>query len=210
MAYDEQRHRRLRRLTKQLNRERKQQAKKIDILCNDFIAAQKDFIKKLNIISFTASFYESILGATDLSNLLYTVVRLIKEELDDANVTFFLRQAENFELHMFESAGPITLEKQHLENCFSPELMDEICKSNKVCTLDDMFAMGLQGNLAGLNKVSAVTVPLGRLGSSLGFILVYRSSQNRITADNLNSICAVTSGLCRAIQSCRELLHPAD
>jgi len=210
MADNEQRHRRLRLLTKQLNKERKQQAKKTDILCNDFIAAQKGFINKLNIISFTASFYESIIGTTDLNNLLYTAVRLIKEQVDDANVTFFLRQDENFELHIFENAKPITLEKQHLENCFTPELMDNICESNKVCSIEDMFAMGLQGNLVGLNKISAVTVPLGRPGSSLGFILVYRPSRNKVTADELKSISAVTSGLSRAIQSCRELLHRAD
>ena len=210
MADDRQRHRRLRLLTKQLNKDRKQQAKQIDILCNDFIAAQREFIKKLNVVTFAASFYESIIGITDLNNLLYTVVRLIKERIDDASVTFFLRQAENFELHIFESAKPITLEKQHIENCFTPELMDNICESNKICTLEDMFAMGLQGNLAALNKVSAVTVPLTGPGSSPGFILVYRSSQKKLTADDLKNISALTSGLSRAIQSCQQLLHPAD
>jgi len=210
MADDQQRRTRLRMLIKNLNKERKKQAKKIDILCNDFIAAQRDFIKRLNAVSFAASFYESIIGATDLSSLLYAAVRLIKEEIDDASVTFFLRRADNFELHIFESAKPITLEKQHLENSFDPELMDTICKSNKLCTLDDMFAMGLQGNLIDLNKISAVTVPLGLVGSSLGFILIYRSSENKITADKLNNIWAATSGLSRAIRSCQELVHPAD
>ena len=210
MPDNEQRQIRLRRLTKQLNNERKQQAKKIDMLCNDFIAAQRDFIKKLNVIGFTASFYESIIGTTDLNNLLYTAVRLIKEELDDANVTFFLRQGENFELHIFESSAPIILGKQHLENCFTPELMDTICRSNKVCTIEDFFAMGLQGNLAGLNKVSAVTVPLGRASSCQGFILVYRTSEHKVTADDLKNISAVTSGLSRAIQSCRQFTHHAD
>ena len=210
MPNNEQRHIRLRQLTKQLNKERKQQAKKTDILCNDFIAAQKEFIKKLNIISFTASFYESIIGTTDLNNLLYTAVRLIKDQVDDANVTFFLRQAENFELHIFEGAKPITIGKQHLENCFTPELMDNICQANKVCTIEDFFAMGLQGNLVGLNKISAVTIPLGRPGSSLGFILMYRASENKVTAADLKNISAVTSGLSRAIQSSRELLHRTD
>lgn len=207
MPNNEQRQIRLRRLTKQLNKDRKQQAKKIDILCNDFIVAQRDFIKKLNVISFTASFYESIIGTTDLNNLLYTAVRLIKEELDDSNVTFFLRQGGNFELHIFESSTPITLGKQHLENCFTPELMDTICQSNKVCTIEDFFAMGLQGNLTGLNKISAVTIPLGRGGSSQGFILVYRSSEAKVTADDLKNISAVTSGLSQAIHSCRTLTH---
>ena len=206
-----ERYRRLRLLVSRLNKERKKQAKKVDILCNDFIAAHRDFIKKLGIISFAANFYETIVGATDLSSLITMASKLIKDEVPDANVTFFLlSQADSFELHMFESDQPIASGKQRLENCFPPELVDDICKANKICTLDDMFAMGMEGNLIGLNKISAVTMPLGRLGSSLGFILIYRSSQNKLTPDELNNIAAVTCGLSRAIASCQILSHSAD
>jgi len=207
---DKQRHRRLRLLIKKLNKDRKKQNQKIDILCNDLIAAQRNFIKRLGIISFAANFYESIIGTTDLDKLLYTSVEFFKAENTDANITFFLRQEENFELYMFEGSRPIAIEKQYIESCFTQELMDSISKSNKVCTLNDMFAMGLQGNLNELNKISAVTIPLGLLGSSLGFILVYRSSENKLTADEIGRISAVISGLSRAITSCRILSSAAD
>ena len=207
---DKQRYRRLRLLTKKLNKDRKKQNQKIDILCNDLIAAQRNFIKRLGIISFVGNFYESIIGTTDLNKLLYTAVEFFKSENTDINVTFFLRQEENFELFMFESGEPIPIEKQYIESCFTPELMDNISKSNKVCSLDDMFAMGLQGNLNELNKISAVTIPLGLLGSSLGFILAYRSSENKITADEIGRISAVISGLSRAITSCQTLSRAAD
>lgn len=207
---DKQRNKRLRSLIKKLNRQRKKQAKQIDILCNDLISAQRNFIKNLKTISFMANFYESIIGATDLNDLLCTAAGLIKAEHDDANVTFFLRQADSFELYMFESSEPISFEKQHLENCFSPELMDNIWKSNKVCSLEDIFAMDLQGNLKGLNKVSAMTIPLSQFGSSLGFMLVCRSSENKWTTDETNNISAITDGLCRAIVSCQALLNTTD
>ena len=207
---DKQRHRRLRLLIKKLNKDRKKQNQKIDILCNDLIAAQRNFINRLAIISFTANFYESIIGTTDLNKLLYTAVELIKAENADVNITFFLRQEENFELYMFESCRPIAVEKQYIESCFTPELMDNISKSNKVCTLDDMFSMGLQGNLSGLNKISVVTIPLGLLGSPLGFILVYCSSDNKLCADEISRISAVISGLSRAITSCKALSSAAD
>jgi len=196
-----QRHRRLRLLTKKLNKERKKQAKKIDILCNDLIAAQRDFIKRLNTISFTANFYETIIGTTDLSSLIFAAGKRIKDQISDANIAFFLRKAENFELHMFETDRPIMPEKQQLENCFTPELVENICKSNKICTLDDMFSMGLTGNPACINKLSAVTIPLGQLGPSLGFILIYRSSKNKLNLEELNNISGITSGLSRAIAS---------
>lgn len=199
----EQRHKRLRLLVKRLNSECKKQAKKIDILCNDLIAAQRHFIKKLNTINFTANFYESVIGSTDLSGLLCTASSLIKEKITDANISFFLREEESFELFMFYSNRPITIEKQRLEDYFSPELVEDICKANKVCTIEDMFAMGLQGNLSVLNKISAVTIPLGLFGSSLGFILIYDWLENKLTADELDDVCAVTCGLSRAITSCR-------
>jgi len=207
---DKQRHKRLRLLIKKLNKDRKKQNQKIDILCNDLIAAQRNFIKRLNTISFVATFYESILGTNDLNNLLDTTVKLIRAQNNDANITFFLRQEESFDLHTFEGGRPIGLEKQYLENCFSPEVMDNICKSNTVCTLDDMFAMGLQGNLNGLNKISAVTIPLGLFGSSLGFILIYRSSENKLTSDEIGRISVIISGLSRAISSCLALARAAD
>jgi len=205
-----QRHKRLRLLISKINKERKKQAKKIDILCNDFIAAQRDFIERLNTINFSADFYESIMGSADLCGLLYTASKLIRERVAEANVSFFLRQAESFELHMFENHEPVTVEKQCLENYFSPELVDNICQSNKLCTIDDLFAMGIEGNLNELSKISVVTVPLGLFGSSLGFILIYRISEDKITDEEIKDVCAITCGLSRAIASCQELLHSVE
>ncbi|MHC4624598.1 MAG: hypothetical protein ACYS4W_11935 [Planctomycetota bacterium] len=202
---DKKRHVRLRLLTKKLNKERKKQAKQIDILCNDLIAAQRDFIKKLDTFRFTADFYESIVGATDINSLFQMASQLVRDEIRDANVVFFLRKDDDFELHIFQGDQPTTLTQQDLENCFTRELVDNICKSNKVCKLDDMFAMGLQGNLKMLNKVSAATIPLCDLGSSPGFILIYRRSRNELTSDELSKATAITRGLSRAIRSCQLL-----
>jgi len=206
---DYKRYKRLRVFVHKVNKQRKKQAQKIDILCNDFITAQKDFIKRLDTISFTANFYESIVGNTDLNGLLYTAGKLIQDEIADSNVAFFLRQAEGFKLHIFESNDK-NGEQQHIENCFTAELVDNICKSNKLCTLNSLFAIGLEGNLSQLNKISAVTIPLSHFGSSLGFILIYRPVQNKLTESELNNVCAVTPGLSQAIASCQTLCHSVD
>jgi len=206
---DHKRYKRLRVLIHKVNKQRKKQAQKIDILCNDFITAQKDFIKRLDTISFRANFCESIAGTGDLNELLYTAGKLIQEEIADSNVAFFLRQAEGFKLHIF-GGGDGTCEWQHMENFFTAELVDNICKSNKLCTLNSLFAMGLKGNLGQLNKISAVTIPLNHAGLSLGFILIYRPAQNKLTESELNNVCAVTTGLSQAIASCRTLCHSVD
>jgi len=195
------RHQRLRLLLKSLNKQRKLQAKKIDILCNDLIEAQRDFIKKLNIISFKAHFYEAILSATDLNGLLTCAGRLIKQLAGQVNIAFFLPKQQGFELHLFESEHPITLDKESLENCFNAEMVENICKSNKICTLEDMFTMGLQGSPKLFNSIAAVTIPLCRLGRSQGFILIYHSAENKLSKTELNNISAAAPGLSSAIWS---------
>jgi hypothetical protein len=197
-------------LAKKANRERKKQARKIDILCNDLISAQREFIRRLNVISFAANFYESIVGATDLCAVLNTAGRLLEEEIPGANVAFFLRNKQSFELHMVESCHPISLGKDDLENSFTTELVENICRLNQRCTLEDMFAMGLQGNLTKFKEISAATIPLGLQGSSLGFILLSRSSQHGLHPVDLSNAMAITAGLSRAISSCQVLLHSRD
>jgi hypothetical protein len=204
---NDQRYRRLRLLVKRLNKERKKQAKKTDILCNDLVSAQRDFIKRLGVISFAANLYESIVGATDLSTVLNTAGRLVEDEIPGANIAFFLRHRQSFELHMVESSRPITLGKHDLKNSFTSELVDNVCRLNRICTLDDMFAMGLQGNLTKLKEISAATIPLARQGSSLGFILLSCSSQQQLLPDDLTNVTAIAPGLSRAIYSCRMLMH---
>jgi len=207
MAGDEQRHKRLRLLLKRLNKERKKQSRQIDILCNDLIGAQRNFIRKLSTISFIASFCESIIGMTDLNNLLCTAARTVKAETSDAFVCFFLRQGDDFQLHVFESTtgtrqDTVALERQHLEACFNHELTDNICKANKVCTLDEMFALGLQGNPIGLNRLSVVSVPLVLPGVSLGFMLLARPAEKKFTAEETDRVTSASYGLSRAIAGC--------
>jgi len=207
---DKQRHQRLRLLPKELNKERKKQAKKTDILCNDLIGAQRGFIRKLKTISFTADFYESIIGMTDLNNLLYTAAKLIEADSPGANVAVFLRRAEDFELHVFESDPTATVNKEHIESCITQELMDNACKSNRVCTLDEIFEMGLHGNPTGLKGNSAVTIPLGLFGASLGFMLVYRCSGKKLTSEEIRNVSAIASGLSRAIECCQSHSRAAN
>ena len=52
----DQRQERLRLLIKKLNKARKRQASQVDILCNDFIVAQRDFVKRLNSVTFATAF----------------------------------------------------------------------------------------------------------------------------------------------------------
>ena len=204
---DEIRNKRLRLLISRLNKERKKQAKQIDILCNNLIAGQKQFIKALKVIGFAADFYESITGLTDLNELLAAASNLIKDRITDANVAFFLLQSCNFEMHIFENDQTIEMDENRIENFFTSESVDNIAKSNRLCTIEDMLTMGLVGNPRCLEKVSAVTLPLNANGCATGFVLLYRSFQSPFTCDELKTIDQISPGLARAIASCRALVN---
>jgi hypothetical protein len=205
--YDKLREKRLRGMVSKLNKERKRQAKKVDILCNDLIAAQRSFIKSLDSISFAANFYESIVGATNLDNLLNSACGLIKGEIPEATVAFFLTRNGKFAMHLFENDKPIAMEKQKLENCFSAELVENICRSNEVCSLERMLEMGLEVNPSYLKKISAAAVPVGQNGCSSGFVLIYREGGNKLAAERLKNIAMIMPGLSRAIQACQVQLQ---
>lgn len=206
----EHRNKRLRRLISQLNKTRRLQAQKIDILCNDIVAAHRDFIKQLQVLCFAAEFYESLVGQTDIDTVLCTAADLIKQAVCDSSIALFLLESNGFQIHMFQTTQPIIVDTEQLKNCFTSELVGNICNSNKVCFIDDMFGMGLGGNLTALNKISAAAIPLHQIGPPIGFILIYRSAENKLASEELEKIAAVTSGLSRSIKSCQVLSHPAD
>ncbi len=205
-----QRQQRLRLLIKKLNRERKRQASQIDILCNDLIGAQRAFVKRLNSVGFAAAFYKSLLGATDLRSLLMRADQLIREELSGAGVTFFLRQSEGCRLRALNAHETLTIEDQPLEDYFGPELAESIYKANRPCTVSDLFAMGLEGNVKALGDVSLATLPLNDLGRPLGFLLLSRAMPSALTTEELHKVDLITCGLSHAIAAHRQPLHAND
>lgn len=218
---DERRNKRLRLLITRFNKQRKKQAKQIDILCNDIILAHKDFLKALKTIGFAADFYNAVIGITDLNELLCTAGSYIQKHTSDVHVAFFLlaqsgaegTQPDNldcrqtsFELHVFENDQPIDLEDRRIENFFTTELVGNIAKSNRICAIEDMLAMGLAVPPACLEKISTAAIPLSTPASSMGFVLIYRSLRNPLTADELKAIAQIAPGLGRSIASCRTLI----
>ncbi|MBN1362958.1 MAG: GAF domain-containing protein [Sedimentisphaerales bacterium] len=198
-----QRQTRLRLLVKKLNRERKRQARQVDILCNDLIGANRGFVRRLDGVSFAAGFYKALLGTDHLRILLQRAARQIEQELPGTGVAFFLRQGAECELYPLDGRDEPRFGGRRLEDCFGPEIAEHICKSNKRCTLDDMAAMGLEGSLKGLDEVSMATLPLNDLGRALGFILLYRPLPRRLTGEELHKVGLITCGLSHAIRGCR-------
>ena len=109
-SLDTVRYQRVRRLVKGVNKAKRVQAKKIDILCNDMVSAHRDFIERLKPLTFSVMFYESILGCTDLNTLVDRVGAMLATAVPEAGIAIFLLSGEGYELHMTGQHRPIEVD----------------------------------------------------------------------------------------------------
>jgi hypothetical protein len=199
---DKHRRKRIRKLVGQLNKERRKQAEKIDILCNDMVSAQKDFVNQIQSLIFSVNFYETLIGQKHQSALLDTAAIFIKENVRDVNVAIFLLDPNGFALHIVDKDKPIEIDTASLENCFTNELVSDISRANHICKLNEMLEMGLVGSPSQLGRISVAAIPLNRLCQPIGFILLYRNCDNDFTSQELERVAGITGGLCSAITNC--------
>lgn len=202
---DNQADKRALRTIRKLNAIRHKQAQKIDILCNDMVLANKDVIEQLRVLTYTVDFYESITGEVDMTVLLDKAARQVRQFVQNSNVAIFLTNSNGFELHM-AGDSPIEVDGGKIEGYFTKEVVNEICRSNKICSIDDMCNMGLQGNPNILNNISAAAVPMGRFSEPVGFILICRNAENKLTANELEKVATITPGLRNAINACQSMM----
>jgi len=201
--YNQSRYDRVRKLIRLVNQRRKRQAKQIDILCNDFIIAHRNLIKKAETLCFAANFYQSIIAAKNLEDVLDTAGALLKNEIKDAAVVFFLKQGGSFNKYCSANIDNDSRDEQSLESFITTETASSICRENYPCNLDEMMNMGLQIAPVLLGKLTAFAVPLLSSGSSIGFILIYRKSDKQISLEQIDMVNCISFGLARAIASCQ-------
>ena len=165
------------------------------------VGAHRDFVERLQVLTFGVNFYESLLGYTDLTSLLDAVGAMVKKSVIGSNVTVFLIDSHGFKLHIADDDQPIDVDADKIEGYFTETVVRDICHSDRICTLDDMCHIGLQGNPNVLKNISAAAIPLGKFGAPVGFVLICRSAQNPLKAEELERIAAIVPGLARAITS---------
>jgi hypothetical protein len=206
---DTVRYQRVRGLVKGLNRAKRVQAKKIDILCNDMVSAHREFIERLRPLTFSVMFYEAILGCGDLTVLVDQVGAMVGTAVPEAGVSIFLLSGEGYELHMSAGHRPIEVDAGSFEGCFTAPLVSRLSGCGRICRLEDMFEMGLRTDLPGLEGLSAASVPLSNFGRVFGFILIYRQARHKLASEELAKVAAIVPGLSSAINHFQTAAKPA-
>lgn len=197
---DLKRNERALRVIRLLRGREQRQHKKIDILCRDIVGAHGEFVEKIATLSFVLRFQETLLGISDLTSILDGASGFLRDNLSGTGVAIFLVEPKGFDIHFTSLPEDFSVEKGHFESWFTPQMVQEISRSNHVCTLDHMLQMGMQANPSMLKHLNAAAVPLGKMGKGVGFILLYRQAGRPLTKDELGYVSAAAPGLRVAIQ----------
>ncbi len=199
---DQRRHQKLRRLVKTLNRNRRKQAKQIDLLCGDFITAHRGFLRTLDRLTFAADFYEAVIGTTDLDDLVNTALGHIQGRLPEARVACLVRKDACLALHTADSPASHSLTRYKLLQAFTLEMVEAVCRENRICTLDEIFALAAGDSTCSFAGNWAAAVPLAVPGFAAGLLLLLADGPTAVTDDRLSDIAAVAPALARAVRAC--------
>lgn len=188
-----------------LRNSRRKQSEKIDILCHDMVSAHRDFSMKMAQLNFVVSFHESLLRCTEMEELLDTAVKGIRDAVCEADAAVILLSENGFDVHIADHSSSEPVEKKQFRHWFTRNMVNTISQMNRICTLDELLRMGLQGPPGMIKTVSLAAIPLGRLGQGVGCILLYRRAEMPLQTEELSRVAAISGGLREAIQSFRDI-----
>ncbi len=95
-----QRYLTLRRLCRQLNRNRRRLRDQVDILCNDLIGGNAALTHTVHQLQETYEFQNILLGEYDVRYLLYKALRFIRERIPESGAAVYLFSREEFTAHL--------------------------------------------------------------------------------------------------------------
>jgi hypothetical protein len=197
---------RIRRVVSELNKIRRIQRCKIDILCNDIIGSQRNFLNQLKAMSLQIELYESLIGNADIESIFNDFIDTVQNLIGGISIAIWI--GNSFETHAFYEQEYTSEQTDLIESCFNSEIADRIYKSRRCIELEELFEIGLPESDV-FSKLSVAVIPLQDICHQ-GFILIYRSANLPIRLQEINDIAVLVPGLSRAIRSRQKATQPAD
>ncbi len=176
------------------------------MICNDIVGFHSDFIRQLSGFQFSADFYENLMGLTDIGAILHSSCDRLAENHPNCAFAFFLNHQDTFDIYQSDNE-PTALAQNNIIDCFDKEIINQICLANRICTLDELYGLGLAINPKTAKDISLVVVPIANFEHLNCVLVIYSEKARQLTTDGLSKIASITPGLCRAI---RNSLYPQN
>ena len=190
----------------ELNKARRIQSRKTDILCNDIIGAQRDFLNQLKAMSLQIELYESFIGECGLETICEEAVSAIQNLTDGANTAIWL--GNGFDTHVFCDTEFTNEQTDLIGSCFNSEIADKIYTSRRCMDLEELFEIGLPESEI-FSKLTLAVIPLQN-SYQPGFILMYRLADRPITSQEISDVAMLVPGLSKAIKACKKMHQNAE
>jgi hypothetical protein len=197
----EQRNARVKQLVRTLNKVRRTQKQKIDILCNDILKAHGEFINHLKNFRFAADFFENLLQAATPDSLARCAGEFLTENIDDCSVAVIFTTATAPEIHFYSHSPQLEDIPSQLSPCLTTKLIEAVCHSSQVCDCDDLCEMEFFAGPAVLKKISLAAIGLNNSGPALGMLLLYRPADSPFSKTELTQVSSITKGLSKAVKA---------
>ncbi len=205
---DNRRNTKYRQLIRKLNGIRKEQARKIDILCNDILAAHGDFINHLKNLQFAADFYESILGQTNPDLLAKAVGEFFTNNFGVNAAVVFMVSGQP-QIHIYATDPDLEEIPSQISPYLTARMVQMVCQTGKICTADELCTMGFFAGPAVLKKISLAVIGLNKAGPALGMIILYRSAEKPLSNSEQAQASSIVGGLSIALKNL-QLSHCDD
>ncbi len=193
------RYHKIKELFKAANRTRRNQKAKIDIVCRGLVDAQREFIYRLNEMAFAAFFFEKIVGITQLDELRNSIISILRSEIGSLDAAIFIRK-HNYFNQIILGDCQVGISEQ-LFKSVPDETADAVCRSNRVCTLNELTGMGLEYDPVKLGSLSGFTIPMQKGFSSAGFLFII-APNGQLQSKDADLLEQLGKGLLKAVESC--------
>jgi GAF domain-containing protein len=205
----EQRYDKIRRLCRDMNRNRRHLQEKVNLLCQDLVHSNLQFTETLHTLQRAYEFQSDLMGEFDGRYLLYKALRELRSGLGESNAAIYLCRSHKFEAHLTASWYDHPEDIREMENLLTATLIPRMVETgqsyliNNVETCQDISPKQRQwfGGLA------LMALPIEFEDELLGVLVFYRPNDRVFCSKDKALLERLTPPLGRAIASVQRLEH---
>jgi hypothetical protein len=198
---DSNRYMRVRELVRGINRQRKLQARKIDILCTDMVSAHRSMIERLDALTYTNSVYESLAGCSGPAQVLDALSSSFSRRYSDCGTAIIMLDANG--VSVFDTNPDLKADISLLPSCFTGENVRAICSGNRVCAIPELLEMLVEIPPLTAEQSLAAAIPLRLGGDAIGTLLLYNTVEGQLHPGLIHTAIAVSPVIARALAASR-------
>jgi hypothetical protein len=188
---------RVRELVHGVNRQRKIQARKIDILCTDMVTAHRGMLDRLESLAFTNSLYESLVGCSGPADALTAITTPLARRFGECGIALVTLDGDGIAVH--DTHPGLSDEISALPSCFMAENIRAICAANRVFTLSEMLELPVEIPPRTAEHAVAAVVPLKAAAEAVGILLLYNDAEKPLAPRLIHAVTTIAPAIARTV-----------